>query len=112
MPPIPSGEQTPISGCIDFDSESKVCNKCNLQSKVSVAGDMCECVFDYNLAFSNITDENGDILHNYYVDNNLVFTSGILTDNTEFNCSDLLAINYSGSDYVINSSLQTEFESR
>lgn len=104
--------QTLIAGCLDFDSENNICNKCNAQSQLSVAADVCECIFDFSLAFNNFTDENGDILHNYYVDNNLVFNSGILPENSDFNCADLLSINYSGSDDVINSALQTEFESR
>ena len=71
---------------------------------------MCECVFNYSLSRENVIDENGNVFFTYNVSNNLVFTSDILTDNSMFNCSDLLSLQYSGSDDSINSIMQSDFE--
>jgi hypothetical protein len=113
LPEPPSGVQADIAGCLFYSEDNSTCNQCNAQSLLSEAGDMCECVFKYSLSFSNVTDENGDSLESIIVDNNLVFTSDILTDNTPFNCLSLLSLNVSGSsDNMINSALQSEFESQ
>lgn len=47
----------------------------------------------------------------YHIDNNLVFISDIATENSMFNCSDLIGLDYLGNDTAFGSALNNEFSS-